>query len=114
MQEKQMNGPSYPAARTVAQRLETMCSKAVPFAGCGDVPGTNAATIEELITTAFWASLRREEGRAPRISIAFMPPEQSVSPVRFNPRVRLRADLLGRLAPAVESPGIHIGVWPYD
>jgi hypothetical protein len=74
----------------------------------------DAATIEQIISIAFWASLRREEGRAPRISIAFLPPEQSLRPVRFNPRVPLEANLLARLAPAVEKPGIHIGVWPYE
>jgi hypothetical protein len=79
-----------------------------------DAPKPDASTIEQIITTAFWASLRREEGHVPKISIAFLPPEQSLRPLRFNPRVRLEADLLARIAPAVEKPGIHIGVWSYE
>jgi len=110
-----MVGPSYPAARIVAERLvATAATSANIFQNCGGAPKPDAGTIEEIITTAFWASLRREEGHVPRISIAFLPPEQSVRPLKFNPRVRLEADLLVRLAPAVERPGVHIGVWSYD
>ena len=79
-----------------------------------NTPKPDAATIEEIITTAFWASLRREEGHAPKVSMAYLPPEQSGDPLQFNPPVKLEANLLARLAPAVEKPGIHIGVWSYD
>jgi hypothetical protein len=109
-----MKGPSYPAARTVAQRLEARTFSTAVQKRLADSPKPDAATIEEIITTAFWASLRREEGHVPKISIAFLPPEQSVRPLQFNPRVRLDAGLLARLAPAVEKPAIHIGVWPYS
>src|SRR2546425_1208756 len=110
-----MAGPSYPAARIVAQRLEArIATSTAAFKNASDAPKPDAGTIEEIITTAFWASLRREEGHVPRISVAFLPPEQSVRPVQFNPRVRLEANFLARLAPAVEKPGIHIGVWSYD
>src|SRR3989441_2685557 len=110
-----MAGPSYPAARIVAERLVArVAASAAAFKNASDAPKPDAGTIEEIITTAFWASLRREEGHVPRISIAFLPPEQSVRPVQFNPRVRLEANFLARLAPAVEKPGIHIGVWSYD
>ena len=78
------------------------------------VPKPDADTIERIITTAFWASLRREEGHAPTISLAFLPPDQTDRPVQFSPRVPLEANLLARLAPAVEKPGIHIGVWSYE
>ncbi len=109
-----MAGPSYPAARIVAKRIEArIAASAIAYKSPTDAPKPNAAVIEEIITTAFWASLRREEGRSPRISIAFLPPEQSVRPVQFNPPVRLEAALLARLAPAVERPAIHIGVWSY-
>src|SRR5215467_4268998 len=109
-----MNGPSYPAARIVAKRLEARLAASAAYQKSADVPKPGAAAIEEIITKAFWASLRREEGHAPRISIAFLPPEQSKRPLIFNPHLRLEAGLLARLAPAVERPGIHIGVWPYD
>src|SRR5262249_27661837 len=100
---------------TVAERLEArIAASAIAFKNSDDAPKPDAATIEEIITTAFWASLRREEGHVPKISIAFLPPEQSVRPLKFNPPVPLEADLLARIAPAVEKPGIHIGVWSYD
>src|SRR5262249_10377328 len=109
-----MAGPSYPAARVVAKRLEArIAASATPYPNTG-AGKPDGAVIEEIITRAFWASLRREEGHAPRISIAFLPPEQSARPLQFNPRVRLEPNLLARLAPAVEKPGIHIGVWCYD
>lgn len=112
MDQTDITAPSYPAARIVAKRLEARIASALDR--IGDAPKPDARTIEEIITTAFWASLRREEGHAPRISIAFLPPEQSLRPIKFNPRVRLEAELLARIAPAVEKPGIHIGVWFYD
>ena len=112
MDQTDIAGPSYPAARTVAKRLEARIAAALDK--IGDAPKPDARTIEEIITIAFWASLRREEGHAPRISIAFLPPEQSLRPIKFNPRVPLEAELLARIAPAVEKPGIHIGVWSDD
>ncbi len=115
MHQIDMTGPSYPAARTVALRLEArIASSQMAFKSASDAPKPGAGAIEEIITTAFWASLRREEGHSPTISIAFLPPEQSVRPVQINPPVRLEAELLARLAPAVETPGVHIGVWSYD
>jgi hypothetical protein len=61
---------------------------------------------------AFWASLRREEGRSPKISLAYLPPEQAGEPLTFGRALPLEAGVLTRLAPAVERPGIHLGVWP--
>src|SRR5207248_5607217 len=36
-----------------------------------------AETMEAMIDAAFWASLRREEGYMPRISLAFLSPEEA-------------------------------------
>lgn len=110
-----MTGPSYPAARIVAQRIEArIASSTTAFQSADDAPKPDAGSIEEIITNAFWASLRREEGRSPRISLAFVPPDQTRQPLKFNPQLRLEPDLLARLAPTVERPGIHLGVWSYD
>jgi hypothetical protein len=73
------------------------------------MPDTSA--IEAVIEAAFWASLRREEGYIPRISLALVAPEAVKSPLRFERRLPLAAQPLTRLAPAVERPGIHLGVW---
>ena len=107
-------GSGYPAARRVAptvarhmaEHLEAAKARGVATIG----PLADAATIETLIDGAFWASLQREEGRAPRISLAYIPPDGE-SMVLDRP-LRLNARELSRLAPAVERPGIHLGVWP--
>jgi hypothetical protein len=68
--------------------------------------------IEAMIGAAFWASLRREEGYAPRISLAFLAPAESSHPLLFERRLPLEAAPLTRVAPAVERAGIHLAVWP--
>jgi len=73
----------------------------------------SAAVIESVIDICFWASLRKEEGKSPRISLALLPPDQAIHPLVFGNRLRLTPHNLTKLAPAVESPGIHLGVW-YD
>ena len=78
MDQTDIAAPSYPAARIVANRLEARIASALDR--IGDAPKPDARTIEEIITTAFWASLRREEGHAPRISIAFLPPNRVSDP----------------------------------
>src|SRR5215467_4235576 len=112
MDRTDIRAASYPAAGIVAKRLEARMAAAADR--LGDASRPDARAIDEIITTAFWASLRREEGHVPKISIAFLPPDQSLRPIKFNPQVRLEAELLARIAPAVEKPGIHIGVWLYD
>jgi hypothetical protein len=67
-----------------------------------------------MIDVAFWASLRREEGYSPRISLVFLPPEVAGQPLVFEHRLPLAPAALSRLAPAVERPGIHLGVWRDD
>src|SRR5712675_568318 len=63
-----------------------------------------AATIEAVIDAAFWASLRREEGYMPRISLAFLSPDEAVHPLVFARALPLTPEVLTRIAPAVERP----------
>ncbi|MBX6363035.1 MAG: hypothetical protein IRZ00_04135, partial [Gemmatimonadetes bacterium] len=79
--------------------------------GLGPAPVPTAGDVERMIDVAFWASLRREEGYSPKISLVFLPPEQTTRPLLFEHRLTLTPAVLGRLAPAVERPGIHLGVW---
>ena len=74
-------------------------------------PAPDAATLEQIIDATFWASFRPEEGRFPKISIAFLPPEQARHPLMFENRLPVTPGILTKLAPAVERPGIHLGVW---
>lgn len=109
-----MTGPSYPAARAVAERIQQrIATSSVRYQTSDAAPRPDAIVIEEVISAAFWASMLREEGRAPTISLAFVPPEQVSKPLTFENRLPLEPDVLARLAPAVERPGVHLGVWCY-
>jgi len=109
---------SYPAARRVAQKVVAYFARhhAEFREGAGEqvasMPG--AEDVEAIVDAVFWASLRPEEGYVPRITIAFLSPEQSVHPLRFMRPLPLEPVALSRVAPAVERPGIHLGVWPVD
>jgi len=72
----------------------------------------DAECIEALVDAAFWASLRREEGYIPKISLAFLRPIDEIRPLMFAKPLPLEPSALTRLAAAVERPGIHLGVWP--
>jgi hypothetical protein len=67
-----------------------------------------------MVDAVFWASLRREEGYVPRISLAFLSPEHTAQPYIFDRPLPLEPVALARVAPAVERPGIHLGVWPVN
>ena len=104
-----MRRQSYPAARVVSERIQSF----------RDLHATAllqpyAEIVEELISAAFWASLGREEGNAPTISLALVSPEQVTRPLTFSTPLSLDPNVLVRLAPAVERPGIHLGVWQYE
>ena len=109
------SNPTYPAARTVAPTVENHFARHLASArdrGEQDLaPPPDAQSIEAIINATFWASLRPEEGEFPKISLAFVPPEQTKQPLIFEYRLPLATDILTKLAPAVEREGIHLGVW---
>ena len=70
--------------------------------------------LETLIDVAFWTSLRREEGYVPIISLALLSPEETPSALRFAEPLLLKPATLAKVAPAVERPGVHLGVSPID
>lgn len=103
----------YPAARLAAHKLHPYFARAVerhdlerPAA-----PAPDIASIEAMLSAAFWASLQREEGRTPRLSLAFAAPADVAFALRFERALPLAPHPLTRVAPAVERPGIHLGVW---
>jgi hypothetical protein len=108
-----MGEPRYPAARSVAGRLAAHFARDATAGarGTGKAPAPDAGAIEALIDAGFWASLQREEGYAPEISLAFLPPERAARPLLFAPPLPLGPRALAQLAPAVERAGIHLGVW---
>jgi sensor domain DACNV-containing protein len=107
--------PTYQAARAVAATVASHFARQLTAAhqrGERELaPEPDAQAIEAVIDAAFWASLRREEGYSPKISLAFLPPEQAGQPLIFEQRLALTPSVLTKLGPAVERPGIHLGVW---
>ncbi len=113
-----MNQPAYAVARTVAPTVAEhlrLHRAALPPSPVDQLPLEllpTADQIEALVDTAFWASVRREEGYVPKISLAFLRPLPDVWPLTFATPLPLEPSALTRLAAAVEQPGIHLGVWP--
>jgi hypothetical protein len=69
-----------------------------------------AALVSDMIATAFWASLRREEGHPPKISLAYVGAPDVLHPLVFGHPLAFEPGVLTKLALAVERPGIHLGV----
>jgi hypothetical protein len=84
-------------------------ARAAGHDGLAVVPGETA--IAAIIEAAFWASLRREEGFVPKISLAYLSPRDAVHPLCFDRPLTLQPSVLTRVAPAVERAGIHLAVW---
>ena len=110
----------YPARRSVAERVRAHfvrhLEQASPASGavaCIAAPPETAA-IEALIDLAFWTSLRREEGYVPIVSLALVAPDETPSPLQFARPLPLEPATLAKVAPAVERPGIHLGVSDID
>ena len=107
--------PTYPAARLVADAVQGHFARHIGAARATDssvAPDSPPPiAIAAIIDAAFWASLRREEGQAPKISLAFLSPEGARHPLLFASKLPLAPAVLSKVAPAVERPGIHLGVW---
>jgi hypothetical protein len=106
---------SYKAARLVSGAIEKhFAYQLAAAAERGEeylAPEPQKQIIEAIIDTAFWTSLRKEEGRSPKISLAFLPPDKTKQPLIFEQRLAFTPEALIKLAPAVERSGIHLGVW---
>ena len=113
-----MGKPTYQAASIVAPTVEAHFARHLAHAReRGEqhlAPQPDAKTIEAIIDAAFWASFRPEEGRFPKISMAYLSPEHTKGPLLFERPLRLTRTVLTKLAPAVERPEIHLGVWYID
>jgi sensor domain DACNV-containing protein len=105
---------AYPAAHTLAPLVHAHFVRHLDDARRRDrrptasLPGIDA--IAAIIETGFWASLRREEGYVPRISLAFVAPDEVEDAVRFAHPLPLEATALTRVSPAVAPAGIHLAV----
>src|SRR5579862_5016734 len=110
-----MKREAYAAARTISPKLHAYFARhreeAIRRGEKRLAPLPDPEAIETLIDAAFWTSLRREEGYEPRISLAFVSPQDAQQPLLFERPLPLTPGGLTRLAPAVERRGIHLGVW---
>lgn len=109
---------TYKAARIVAETVETIFADHLKKAtilgedNLAFVP--NASLIESFIDVGFWTSLRHEEGRTPRISLAYLMPEQAGTPIIFAQPIPFTPKTLTKLSAGYERAGIHLGVWHDD
>lgn len=100
-----------PALHTASRLHQQLSNYEVP-------DGTRVGTIPaepdifRLIDAAFWASLRREEVYTPRISMAYVAPEQTKYSIRFTTPIALAPKDLTKVAAAVERSGLHLCIWP--
>lgn len=110
--------PTYQAASAAAPEIEEHFKRHLAEARRqgedGLAPQPDAHSIAAIIDATFWASFRPEEGRFPKISIAYLPPEAAGQPLILDHPLPLTASVLRKLAPAVERPEIHLGVWLFD
>jgi hypothetical protein len=109
---------TYQAARIIAPKVEAIFARHLAAAresgeeDLAPLPATHI--VEAIIDATFWASLRKEEGHSPKISLAFLPPRQAGNPLLFRQRLALNPAALTKIAPGVERAGIHMGVWLDD
>lgn len=106
-----MSALGFPTARVAAPTIQAHFAKHLAAIDGETAPPPAVEDIETVIDAGFWASLKREEGYAPRISLALVSPQAVSGPMFFGTPLPLDPATLSRLAPAVERPGIHLGVW---
>lgn len=110
--------PTYQAASVAAPEIEAHFKRhhaEARHAGVDSLaPLPDAHSIAAIIDATFWASFRPEEGRFPKISLAYLPPEAAGDPLRLEHPLPLIPSVLSKLAPAVERPEIHLGIWKFD
>jgi hypothetical protein len=112
-----MDTAKYGGANAAAPRVAAHFAshiKAAQVDGHAAAPAPSVSTLEAIIDAAFWASLRHEEGYTPKISLAYLPPEQALRPMVFERPMALVPGTLAKVAPAVERAGIHLGIWERD
>jgi hypothetical protein len=114
-----MNGPAYPPGRVVAKNAakkahEYFSRHWQQIRETGrEAPASvaSAEAIEAVIDAAFRASLRREEGYIPRLSLAILAPDEAVRPLVFEEALPLTPGGLARVSPAVARARLHVAVW---
>jgi len=110
-----IDGPTYRPARVIARVAHEYIARHLEQTRETN-PRTAASVatidaIEAVIDTAFRASLRREEGYIPRLSLAIIAPDEPGHTLMFEEALPLTPGSLARLSPAVARSRLHVGVW---
>ena len=107
---------AYPARRAVAERVRECFARHLEGSPSAEAAALLPETvaIEALIDVGFWTSLRREEGYVPIVSLALLDPDATPTPLLFAQPLPLAPAAVAKVAPAVERPGIHLGVSQRD
>ncbi len=83
------------------------------YARDDEVPDpVSASQLRSFIETAFWASLKHEEGRFHEFSLALLPKEAPISPFIFERPEVLNEHRVAKLAPALDPLVNSICAWP--
>src|SRR5438477_12967573 len=96
--------PIYQAARAVAAIVEAHFARHLVEARQRDerelAHAPDARALATIIDATFWPSFRPEEGRFPKISLAFLPPEQATDALKSEDRLPLTPAILTTLPTA--------------
>ena len=79
---------AYPAAADVAPAIEKhfgrLLQSALEQGETNLAPAPSLKVVSTIIDAAFWASLLKEEGHSPKISLAYLPPDLAGEPLIFE------------------------------
>ncbi len=108
--ETMSNG--YPAARVTAEAVHPHLLQHFELRSPAETFGAlpEIEDIAALIDTAFWASLLREELAIPKVSLTWLQSDVNGA-LCFESALPFNPPTVSRVAPAVERPGLHLGVW---
>ncbi len=70
--------------------------------------------LRSFVETAFWASLKHEEGRFHQFTLGLLSPQAPHTPFLFDQPVELNAHELAKMAPALPPKDLYVGVWTGD
>lgn len=108
----EISQPTYAAASAAARRIHQKLARYTTTSGSPTAMLPEPPVLAALIDAAFWTSLRREEVYVPRISFAFVAPEQLNHPISLAAPLSFEPRDLTKLSGAAERPGVHLCVWP--
>src|SRR5690606_720884 len=98
-------------AATIEKHFVQLRAEAEALGETNLAPQPPAPVIETMLDVAFWASLRKEEGFSPRLSLAYLPPEKAVAPLLFETPLEFAPYMLAKIGPGVGRAGVHLGIW---